>query len=181
MRSDLYLFLYTLPTKCIFFKLLNLQFLWDVSSLAARTNQLNLLFFHRINNSISSQCCIHCNICVINSEFLWPVLFWSPCISCLLFPCTSCPCDCLPCPWLFPPVSNHLHLPCLFKPWSSCLCCQILLSPECCLKSKTMFFESREHNNKCVFLSWQLNWGSMVVLQEDVFFYNTWRSSVKSL
>jgi len=59
-------------------------------------------------------------------------LSWSV-FSCLilkslsLFPCTSCPCDCLPCPWLFPPVwlqappslgppvsrspvPNHLHL-----------------------------------------------------------------------
>jgi len=41
---------------------------------------------------------------------LCPVLFWSARLSCPLFPCTSGPCDCLSCPWLFPPVSNHLHL-----------------------------------------------------------------------
>jgi len=64
---------------------------------------------------------------------LFCVLFWSPCLLCHLFPCISCPCDFLPCSWLFPPVwllappslcppvsrspvSNHLHLPCVFKP-----------------------------------------------------------------
>jgi len=53
---------------------------------------------------------------------LCPVLFWSPRLSYPLFPCSSCPCDCLPCPWLFPPVSNHLHLPCVVTPQ----CCFLL-------------------------------------------------------
>jgi len=76
---------------------------------------------------------LRCSWYVSRSGILCPVLFWSPCLSCPPFPCTSCPCDCLPCPWfLFPPVwllappwlcppvshstvSNHLHLPCVFK------------------------------------------------------------------
>jgi len=82
------------------------------------------------------------------------VIFWSPHLSCPLFACSSCPCDCLPCSWLFPPVwllappsscppvsrspvSNQLQLPhlnptgllpqCWFVLFSSCLsltCCQ---------------------------------------------------------
>jgi len=46
------------------------------------------------------------------------LIFFHLClVSCLILKSpslTSCPCDCLPCPWLFPPVSNHLPLPSVY-------------------------------------------------------------------
>lgn len=80
-----------------------------------------------------------------HSVGLCPVFFLVSGLSCHLVNFPSCPgvfsleCDCLPCTWLFSPVSNHLHRDSVFKPCVSlipcrfvshfCLVCHVVLVP----------------------------------------------------